>query len=155
STRRALPYGQSNRCSGAKRSSARSTTLHGFLGWVALTNAQPPHRILGGTCSRGADEEGSWCKVLIGMVWAADAVLGAWSRHDSQRPYLDRLAVRGPVAALALDGDRPLHGQPSRQVCEARLRLGEPVTDRFTGLLTSCGDAFADRPFRRGPASPR
>jgi hypothetical protein len=36
--------------------------------------------------------------------------------------------MRRAVAAVALDSHRPSHRQPSRQVREARVRLGEPLT---------------------------
>ena len=69
-----------------------------------------------------------WCDELRGIVRAAGAASGVRSQHDSVPPYVDGVGMRRAVAAMALDGYRPLHRQPSRQAGEARLRLGESLT---------------------------
>ena len=55
------------------------------------------------------------------MVRTVDPVAGARAKRDSWSLHLDGMAVCRVVAALAVDNQRPLHGQPSRPVRKVRV----------------------------------
>jgi hypothetical protein len=72
------------------------------------------------------------------------------ARRDAHAVHLDGVAVRRLVALLAVDDQRPLHGQPGRQVREARRHLGKP-----RALATSDRRGSESNDNRTGPAEPQ
>jgi hypothetical protein len=71
------------------------------------------------------------------MAWVANLLAGDWVPRDSWSLHLDGMAVCRIVTAMALDNQRPLHGQPSRQVRKARVCMGHPLAP--TGAWSSRG----------------
>ena len=67
------------------------------------------------------------------MVRIANLLAG----RDSYSLHLDGLGVRWLVATMAVDDYRPLHGQPGRQVRNARpnLEKSPPLSPRVRGRV--------------------